>query len=326
MRYRARQALQPSPGGVLALTGKPMITIKKLSSLKKETALRKAAALLQGFEVELAAGRGIDAGYLADLIRTIIVPAGSEFSKPGETALSVLEGLRRAGAMGGGASEARGAAFPPAASALQPLRRVCNDLRHLLHARLDMRPADWDLLPPAGFQGVGHPEERAVLPFTVFLEDLRSPFNVGSVIRSAESFCVDQVILTPSCPAPDSPRASRSAMGCDKIVPWTVGGLEMLSGQPVFALETGGILLEEFDFPEKGAVILGNEELGISPEAHACAEASAGIVSISMYGTKGSLNVNAAFAILIHFWTMRVISAGRAAEKKTAARTSGRRQ
>ena len=48
-----------------------MITLRKLASLPQKTALRKAASLLQGLESDLVAGRVIDAGYLAGLVRFV---------------------------------------------------------------------------------------------------------------------------------------------------------------------------------------------------------------------------------------------------------------
>ena len=91
-------------------------------------------------------------------------------------------------------------------------------------------------------------------------------------------------------------------MGSNEVVPWSIGGLESLNTANIFALETGGAPIESFDFPDEGTVILGNEELGVSPEGLELAGRSAGIVSIPLYGAKGSLNVTAAFAILIHSW------------------------
>lgn len=257
-----------------------MITIKKLTSLKKKTALRKTVSLLLEFELDLAAGKTVDTRYIAALVNRLIIPADPAFEDAGSEALSVL-------------SEA------PQRS--DRLRRVCNDLRHLLSFYLGIPVADWDLLPRDVNQGT-----RRVLPIRVFLEDLRSPFNVGSVFRSAESFCVDRIILSPACPRPDHPRAERSAMGSSHIVPWSVGGLDMLDPGTLFALETGGTPIDEFVFPRDGTVILGNEELGISPEAFALARNGAGIVSIPLFGVKGSLNVTAAFAILVHTWCSRI--------------------
>ncbi|MBR7078947.1 MAG: TrmH family RNA methyltransferase, partial [Treponema sp.] len=69
---------------------------------------------------------------------------------------------------------------------------------------------------------------------------------------------------------------------------------------PVFVLETGGTPIQEFDFPKKGIVIIGSEELGVSPEA--LNRATHGTVSIPMTGLKASLNVGVAFGILMQAW------------------------
>ncbi|MBN1241685.1 MAG: TrmH family RNA methyltransferase [Spirochaetales bacterium] len=133
-----------------------------------------------------------------------------------------------------------------------------------------------------------------------FLEDLRSPFNVGAAFRSADAFGVEELLLSPFCADPLHPRALRSAMGATELVPWRRASLEELDGLgEVFVLELGGTPIDEFDFPERGVVILGSEELGASPEALARAGAR---VSIPMYGTKGSLNAGVAFGILLHAW------------------------
>jgi TrmH family RNA methyltransferase len=71
---------------------------------------------------------------------------------------------------------------------------------------------------------------------------------------------------------------------------------------PVFALETGGTPLRDFAFPQTGVMIVGSEELGISPEALTLADVSLGRVSIPCYGAKASLNVSAAFAIAMQAW------------------------
>ena len=73
---------------------------------------------------------------------------------------------------------------------------------------------------------------------------------------------------------------------------------------PVFALETGGTDIRKFDFPKKGIVIIGSEELGVSPEALALAKS--GTVTIPMTGIKASLNVGVAFGILMERWTSSI--------------------
>ena len=76
---------------------------------------------------------------------------------------------------------------------------------------------------------------------------------------------------------------------------------ELPKDRPVFVLETGGTPINEFNFPKEGIVIIGSEELGVSPEA--LHRASYGRVTIPMTGLKASLNVGVAFGILMQAWT-----------------------
>jgi TrmH family RNA methyltransferase len=135
----------------------------------------------------------------------------------------------------------------------------------------------------------------------VFLEDIRSPFNVGSMFRSAESFGVEKVFLSPLCADPNHPRAQRSSMGCVSAVPWQRINLDELTA-PLFVLETGGTDMNDFDFPSHGTMIVGSEELGASPLALELAEKSLGRVTIKTFGAKGSINAGTAFGIALQAW------------------------
>lgn len=201
--------------------------------------------------------------------------------------------------------------------------RLCNHARHALLHAIGTFPAEWDLLG-ASFAdvadesagGAGAADEHAVLPscgaglpvrcfrsgIAVYAEDIRSPFNLGSIFRTAEAFGAERVIVSPLCVPPTHPRAIRSAMGCVDYLPWEKRSVDELPADvPVFALETGGTPIGEFDFPARGIVIIGSEELGISPEG--LARATYGRVSIPMTGIKASLNVGVAFGILMQAWT-----------------------
>lgn len=93
-------------------------------------------------------------------------------------------------------------------------------------------------------------------------------------------------------------------MGCVDRLPWERVSYEALSlcKEPLFALELGGVSLEEFAYPPRGILILGSEEVGVSPECLALADRSSGRVSIPLYGWKGSLNVSVAYGILMSRW------------------------
>lgn len=194
--------------------------------------------------------------------------------------------------------------------------RLCNCARNHLLAIIGTFPAEWDLViaphkNPADENGVV--KARNFFPgVCVYAEDIRSPFNIGSIFRTAEGMGAEKVYISPFCVDPEQPRALRSAMGCIETMGYERIPLEELPGDfPVFALETGGTPVDEFIFPERGICIIGSEELGISPQALARAEY--GRVSIPMIGLKASLNVGVAFGILMEKWCESLVR-GRTAE------------
>ena len=210
-------------------------------------------------------------------------------------------------------------------------RVLFNTLRHALYRQSGVQPSEWDLIAPGMRYGTTMPKETtpnaavphaetqiseypAAFPITrpfypgvyVYAEDIRAPFNLGSIFRTAEAFGAEKILLSKGCVSPEQPRAQRSAMGCTRFLPWEYRPLESLpTGIPVFALETGGTPITSFSFPKQGIVLLGSEELGLSAEA--LKSVSAGIVSIPMKGIKASLNVAVAFGILMQYWTASFI-------------------
>ncbi|MDR1466501.1 MAG: TrmH family RNA methyltransferase [Treponema sp.] len=179
------------------------------------------------------------------------------------------------------------------------IRRVVNTVRHLLLAETGLAPADWDFLD---VENKLDTEKRMIFKGVwVYFEDVRSPFNIGSMFRVAESFGVEKIFLSPFAADPRHKRAERTAMGCIDAVAWERGEPPW-EQTTVFAMETGGVPLEGFVFPRNGVMIVGSEELGVSPQSLVRADASLGRASIPLFGAKGSLNVSAAFAIVMHAW------------------------
>ena len=188
-------------------------------------------------------------------------------------------------------------------------RRVCNCARNHLLAIIGTLPAEWDLViaPHAlPFDENGLVKQRDFYAgMCVYAEDIRSPFNLGSIFRSAEAFGVDKVYLSPFCADPLQTRALRSGMGCIETLGWERKALDDLPPEiPVFALETGGTPISDFAFPKQGICLIGSEELGLSPEA--LDRADYGCVSIPMKGLKASLNVGVALGVLLASWTQSV--------------------
>jgi len=198
------------------------------------------------------------------------------------------------------------------------IRRALNTVYHVLLEETGRYQADWDFIESSGAL---NPAKRHPFPgMQVYLEDIRSPFNVGSMFRAAESFGAEKLWLSPLCADPRHKRALRTAMGCVEVLPWErfphdpfVGPETSLSKtalpfskDPIFTMETGGIPLADFPFPPRGILIAGSEELGVSPRALAAADASLGRVTIPTRGAKGSLNVSVAFGIVMQAWAAQL--------------------
>lgn len=129
------------------------------------------------------------------------------------------------------------------------------------------------------------------LPVTLYLQDLRSAHNVGSIIRTAECMGLNQVVTSPKTAGLDHLQVKRSCMGCQE---W-IDIKEHLSlsncPRPWIALETvdGAPASWEFEFPSTPyTLIVGNEEYGIHPDTlQLCDE----VVQIPVFGRKNSMNV-----------------------------------
>lgn len=149
--------------------------------------------------------------------------------------------------------------------------------------------------------------DGVVLPIVVWTPHLRSPFNLGNIIRSAAAFGICGIVIGPDCPSLEHPRLRRAAMGGGRLVSIERGGeaeaLGMLGGDAsVLALETGGEAIDDFRFPDRGILMLGHEEHGLSKRELALAQGSAGVVSIPLEGVKRSLNVGVALGAALSWW------------------------
>lgn len=149
---------------------------------------------------------------------------------------------------------------------------------------------------------------QATAPFVVIADNLRSAFNVGAILRTTEALGLERVLLTGYTPTPDQEKTARTSMGTDTMIPWeavphaqtAIQNLKS-AGYTIVALETteNATDLADFEWPEKCALLLGNERFGLDLETLASADK---IVRITLYGRKNSLNVGIAFGIAANSW------------------------
>ncbi|GAB1482289.1 TrmH family RNA methyltransferase [Treponema sp.] len=265
-----------------------MIPLAKLARLPRNQRLRKILKVLTELELDLIKqadlAREMDFTYLRSVSSLLI--EDSLFSV--EEHEGIGEACQRF-----------------SSSERQIVLRSLNTLKHILRSAVGIQTADWDLVDING--NLATEKRQSLSGISIYLEDIRSPYNVGSLFRTAESFGVEKIYISALCASPNHPRAIRTSMGCVELVPWSKAALQELP-RPLFALETGGTNIGAFPFPKQGTLIVGSEELGVSPEALSVADADAGRISIQTYGAKGSLNVSAAFAIAMHEWTRVCLS------------------
>jgi tRNA(Leu) C34 or U34 (ribose-2'-O)-methylase TrmL len=135
---------------------------------------------------------------------------------------------------------------------------------------------------------------------TVVLDQVRSPYNVGSVLRLIDNFGFRRLVHNSEWLRIDHPQLCKSARGCQHWIPVEFKSdlVNWLTGEeiPVVGLETSheSIDINEWK-PEKACVlIIGNEAYGIAAELLKCCET---LVKIPMFGFKKSMNLHNTLAI-----------------------------
>ena len=149
-----------------------------------------------------------------------------------------------------------------------------------------------DLPAPAGLQPQSH---------TVILDRLQDAGNVGSILRSAAAFGVQQVIALKGTAALWSPKVLRAGMGAHfglhLVEGLEVADLGRLTVPIIVTSSHVGNLLQEQSLPAPCAWALGHEGQGVCAALLARATLS---VRIGQPGGEESLNVAAAAAICLH--------------------------
>jgi 23S rRNA (guanosine2251-2'-O)-methyltransferase len=141
------------------------------------------------------------------------------------------------------------------------------------------------------------------------LDHIEDPQNFGAIVRSADVFAADLVVVPKRRSAPRSELAMRASAGALAHVPVTevpnlAQALRRLAeaGFWRYAADMGGRDLAEVDLPSKCVFVLGNEGAGLSRlVAEECDEK----VSIPQRGHVDSLNVSASAAVLMYEYRRR---------------------
>jgi tRNA(Leu) C34 or U34 (ribose-2'-O)-methylase TrmL len=165
------------------------------------------------------------------------------------------------------------------------------------HRIMGTPPAEQGL-PANGEEAVSWEPSFAV---DIVLDGVRSPYNVGSLLRIIDNFGLRSMVHCAPWLRLDHPQLIRAARGCQRWIPvrYESDLLSYLhkSTIPVIAIENDerSIPVGQWIPPESCMLVAGNEACGIAAAVRSCcAEA----VCIPLFGYKRSMNVQNACAVI----------------------------
>lgn len=150
-------------------------------------------------------------------------------------------------------------------------------------------------------------EQRVI----VLLDNIRSLYNTGSILRTADASGVERVVLCGITPRPDQGGRQRraiakTALGAEDSVPWEYqpdapAALQSLAtaGYHIVAVETSPQAVNVFEWTPRWPVCLvfGHEVDGVSSALASHVET---VIRIPMLGQKRSLNVATAAGVVLY--------------------------
>lgn len=151
---------------------------------------------------------------------------------------------------------------------------------------------------------VRNSREERQKSMAVLLDNIRSAWNVGSILRSADGFGFEHAYCCGITSTPENEAVTKTSLGAEDSVTWSyhkdavrlVKGLKK-EGWKVYALEEDERAVKirkEGGGKQRSVLIVGNEVTGVDPELLDLCDA---IFFIPMRGEKKSFNVAIAFGI-----------------------------
>jgi len=141
----------------------------------------------------------------------------------------------------------------------------------------------------------------AANPFTIALDDIRDPGNLGTIIRLADWYGIKTILCSQTCADFYNPKVIAATMGSFCRVTATYvdlpAFLSQFAGQyALYGAALNGQNIHQLNLNPAGILVMGNEANGLSPEV---ANKVKHLVKIPGFGQAESLNVATATAILV---------------------------
>ncbi len=145
-------------------------------------------------------------------------------------------------------------------------------------------------------------------PLYVILDNLRSSYNVGSILRTSDAVGVNEIHLCGITPTPTHPKVAKTALGAEVEIAWQyhrnalhIADKLRADGVVLWALEIHPQARSLVDAPpltQPTALIVGSETCGVDPALLARCDH---VFALPMLGSKGSLNVASAAAVALYW-------------------------
>jgi len=141
---------------------------------------------------------------------------------------------------------------------------------------------------------------------TVILDNIRSAHNVGAIFRTCDGAGVNMLYLCGITPYPPHKKILKTALGAEEYIKWkhensTKNVIHELQGQgyKIISVEQTSKAkhYNNFSYPQKVALVFGNEITGISSEVLALSDHH---IELPMIGRKNSLNVSTTVGIIVY--------------------------
>ncbi len=149
-----------------------------------------------------------------------------------------------------------------------------------------------------------HPPKSIAGKRIFYLDAIRDPGNLGTILRISDWFGLDYVFMSPDCADIYNHKVLQASMGSALRVKSCVMDINQLlevGAGHIYACDMDGKDIYKMEPPEEGIIVLGNESLGVSGDiTHQVKE----VLAIPGQWSLGaeSLNVASAAAVMAAWW------------------------
>jgi TrmH family RNA methyltransferase len=137
---------------------------------------------------------------------------------------------------------------------------------------------------------------------TLLLDGIQDPGNLGTIIRTADWFGLEQIIVSADTASCYNPKVIQSTMGSILRVEVIVADLEVLiqsSKMPIYGAVLEGKSIQTTELAKEGILLIGNESKGIRSPLLALITNP---ITIPKSGAAESLNAAVATGIILAKW------------------------